>query len=227
MPDRWHRVDFVRAWDEVPPTPLRAEQLDIMAAVIRDNWRKGSRILDLGCGTGKAERFLLERLPVARFDCVDRSPAMLELAREKLDPHAARFFKHDLARLDTLRLSERSYRFIISVNTVHELKPAAQRRLIRFCAARLGRAGTLLVIDRVRLDRANFRAEYTAVLERLQRLGRTTTGEYSTDFATPGNKDDEHPLALEQWFRLIRANGLAPALLHLHCHKALIAAQHA
>jgi SAM-dependent methyltransferase len=223
--DKWHDVDFVRAWDASPPTPLRAEQLDILATVIKDNWRKGSRILDLGCGTGKAEHHVLQRLPVARFDCVDRSPAMLELARERLDPHAARFFEHDLARLGSLRLPERSYRYIISVNTVHELRPAAQRGLARFCARRLAKTGMLLILDRVRLDRANFGPAYSSVLARLQRIGRTTSGEYSADFATPGNRDDEHPLALEQWSRLLRANGLTPALLHLHCHKALIAAR--
>ena len=84
MPGRWGDREFVQVWDSQPTNPLKAEQLGILANVISDNWRKGSRILDLGCGTGKTEAAILERLPVARFTCVDRSEVMLGFARKRL-----------------------------------------------------------------------------------------------------------------------------------------------
>jgi trans-aconitate methyltransferase len=98
--DKWHDRAFIRVWDAQPQNVLKAEQLDILAAVIKDNWRRGARILDLGCGTGRTEALILERLPVARFVCVDRSEVMLGFARERLQGFAGqcRFVTTDLDR---------------------------------------------------------------------------------------------------------------------------------
>lgn len=41
-------------------------------------------VLDAGCGSGRITRLLLERLPAGRVYGVDRSPAMLAVAREQL-----------------------------------------------------------------------------------------------------------------------------------------------
>jgi trans-aconitate 2-methyltransferase len=46
--------------------------------------------LDAGCGSGRVTRLLLERLPRGRVYGVDRSPAMLAVAREELADAAGR-----------------------------------------------------------------------------------------------------------------------------------------
>ncbi|MCX6844183.1 MAG: class I SAM-dependent methyltransferase [candidate division WOR-3 bacterium] len=225
-PGRWGDRDFIRVWDARPPTPLRDEQLDILATVVKDGYRKGARILDLGCGTGNVEKLILDRLPVARFTCVDRSPVMLEFARDKLKDHDGQcnLVQSELGRLSPLRLPGRPFQFVISVNVIHELTHAAKHRLFRSCRDAIARAGMLLIIDRLAIDNRRLRGPYQSVLQRLQRVHGVDTGEYSAHFADPGHKDDEHAATLDQYFRWLLQAGFHPTLLHLHFHKALIAA---
>lgn len=62
-------------------------------------------VLDAGCGSGRITRLLLERLPRGRVYGVDRSPAMLAVAREQLDGwgERARLIEGDLT---TVQLPE-------------------------------------------------------------------------------------------------------------------------
>lgn len=224
---RWGDREFVKVWDSQPTNPLKAEQLDILASVIRDNWRKGSRILDLGCGTSKTEAVILERLPVARFTCVDRSAVMLDFARERLQGFGARcrFVTADLTGLGDIELPGSPFRFVVSVDTIHEFPDAAKSRFLRFCRANLTRDGLLLILDRIALDRARFSRPFGSVLARLQRLHGSRSGQFSDHFVDPRGPEHEHPLTIDQYFRLLRRTGFSPALLHLHLHKALIAAR--
>ena len=225
-PGRWGDADFVRVWDSQPTNPLKAEQLDILAEVIKENWRRGSRILDLGCGTGKTEALILGRLPVARFTCADRSEVMLDFARQKLSRFGdqCRFVTADLARPNQLRAPGAPFRFIVTVDVVHELPDAAKARLFKFCRRSLTRDGLLLILDRVALDLPRFRRPMASVLARLQRLTGSRSGQFSDCFVDPRHHDHEHPLGLDPYLRLLRRAGFSPTLLHLHFHKALIAA---
>ena len=224
---KWSDRDFVRVWDSQPTNLLKAEQLDILAAVIRENWRKGNRILDLGCGTGKTEERILERLPVARFTCVDRSDVMLGFARKRLSAHAkqCRFVTADLSRLEQLELPEAPFRFVVLVDVVHELTDPRKRRLVRFCRQNLERDGFLLILDRIAVDLKSLSPAHAAVLHRLQHVTDSRTGQLSDGFADPRQRDHEHPLALEPYLRTLRTCGFEPAVLHLHFHKALFAAR--
>jgi SAM-dependent methyltransferase len=225
--DRWSDRTFIRVWDAQPTNPLKAEQLDILADVIKDNWRRGARILDLGCGTGKTEAVVLERLPVARFTCVDRSEVMLDFARERLNRYGDQclFVTADLAELRRIKLPGAPFRFIVSVDAIHELSDAAKARLFKFCRRNLTHDGLLLILDRIALDLPRFHRPLASVLGRLQRQAGSHSGQLSDSFVDPRSRDHEHPLALEPYFRMLRGAGLSPALLHLHLHKALIAAR--
>lgn len=57
------------------------------------------RVLDAGCGTGRVTALLLERLPAGHVVAVDRSAAMLAVAREALGHDRVRFLEADLAAL--------------------------------------------------------------------------------------------------------------------------------
>jgi hypothetical protein len=152
---------------------------------------------------------------------------MLDFARKRLSRFGdqCRFVTADLARLEALKVPGTPFRFIITVDAVHEITDAAKARLFRFCRENLTSDGLLLIHDRIALDLPRFRRPLASVLGRLQRVTGTHSGQFSGCFADPRHHDDEHPLALEPYSRLLRRTGFSPALLHLHFHKALIAAR--
>ncbi len=224
--DKWHDRVFVRGWDSLSQNPLKAEQLDLIVSVIRDNWRPGARVLDLGCGTGKLEAELLARVPEARVVCVDRSEVMLERARERLSDRC-RLLHHDLNRLDRLHLHESPFRFIVCVDVIHELTDPAKQRLLRFCHANLGQSGLLLVLDRLAIDTNLLRPAYHSTLARLQRTTGAKGGQFSDCFTDPRHRDHEHPWTLDRYIAGFRRAGLRAGCLHLHFHKAVFAARRA
>jgi demethylmenaquinone methyltransferase/2-methoxy-6-polyprenyl-1,4-benzoquinol methylase len=59
----------------------------------------GTRILDLACGTGDISLLLARRLPEARVEALDLSPAMLARARRRRGAGKVRFRRGDLDRL--------------------------------------------------------------------------------------------------------------------------------
>jgi len=78
MTDRWHGTSYQRLSD--PQFSWGVRVLD------RLKLAGDETVLDAGCGTGRLTELLLERLPRGRVIAVDRSPSMLEVARERLSP---------------------------------------------------------------------------------------------------------------------------------------------
>ncbi|MBB4663568.1 class I SAM-dependent methyltransferase [Conexibacter arvalis] len=121
----------------------------------------GETVLDLGCGTGRITRALLERLPDGRVIAVDGSAAMVAAARENLPAERATVVHSDLLALDLAGLPGIPADAAISTATFHwiadhdalfarvrdQLRPGAQ------FVAQCGGAGNLArvrpAIDRV------------------------------------------------------------------------------
>src|SRR5438067_11343931 len=87
-----------RPWAEtaLAKRPVRPEFFDAFA---REIGRDGVRVLELGSGPGFLARHLLEAWPGLAYVALDFSPAMHQLAADRLGEHAAR-----------VRFVERSFR---------------------------------------------------------------------------------------------------------------------
>jgi len=91
-----------RDWDARTYNRIADPHLDWGAAVLERLALGGAEtVLDAGCGTGRVTRLLLERLPRGRVYGVDRSPAMLTVAREELGDAGGRLtlVEADLTRV--------------------------------------------------------------------------------------------------------------------------------
>lgn len=174
MTDDWTDEAFARSWDAtvLEGNPTRAEQLDVLLAVLGGEYRTDEAILDLGFGSGLVAEALFERLPGARVVGVDGSSAMISLARERLRGHEDRFVavEHDLTDLTALELPEERYGVAVSVQTLHNLPVGAQERVVAFVREALVDGGLFLNLDRIRVDAPGLYGCYRSVWRRLEEL---------------------------------------------------------
>src|SRR5262249_44678898 len=121
----WHERETAREWDASGGArlPTRAEQQEILLALLREA-RVGARVvLDLGIGSGLVAEAVLDALPQASLVGIDSSEAMLELSRARLDRFASRvrLVRHDLADVGDLTPPAGHYAAAFSVQTLHHL----------------------------------------------------------------------------------------------------------
>lgn len=117
--------------------------------------RPGTRVLEMGCGTGSMTRLLTEQ--GAEVLAVDLSEHMLERARRKAP--LARFLQTDLTTLQT----EARHEWALLSFVIHELSVETRRKILataRRCAA----GGRLLVLDFARPENPLLRAGLGAYL---------------------------------------------------------------
>ncbi len=119
--------------------PLTAPLREIAVRVSEVD--RGSRVLDVGCGTGtQLERYVAAGCVVAG---IDTSPAMLARARERLGSAA------DLRLADAQRIPFEPATFDVVTATLvlHELRPPEREAVGKEMARVLTDSGQLLVID--------------------------------------------------------------------------------
>jgi ubiquinone/menaquinone biosynthesis C-methylase UbiE len=125
------RYDELRAPDDV--TPLHE-------VLVREGRLEGSRVLDIGCGTGALLAVLAER-----FGCgvagVDPAPAMLDVARRKL-PDA----ELHLAQGEELPFAADAFDAALMVLVVHHL--GDRQRAFREARRVVVAGGSLLIVTR-------------------------------------------------------------------------------
>lgn len=100
-------------------------------------------ILDVGCGTGEFERTALERFPGLTLIGVDITPAMLDVARDKLAGKAqVRFL---LASAEALPFDAERFDAVVCANMLHHAHRPQQ--VLRECARVLRPHGQFVLLD--------------------------------------------------------------------------------
>ncbi len=127
---------------------MRRMALSPLVEVLRD--ARGPRLLDVGCGTGRFLRHVLAALPRARVFGLDLSPFYLARAHGMLGPRHPVSLVADNAEcmpFDTGRFDAVSCVFVM-----HELPPAARRRVAAEMRRVLAPGGRLVVCDSVQIS---------------------------------------------------------------------------
>jgi SAM-dependent methyltransferase len=129
------------AYDDVR-SGYPAEFVD--AALARGGLRPGSRVLEIGCGTGKLTELLAAR--GLMVDAVDPGPNMIEVARRRVGTTERVRFR--LGRFEELDLSGETFDAVFSAAAFHWLDPRISWGKV---AAQLEPRGLLALITHVGL----------------------------------------------------------------------------
>jgi|YNPMSStandDraft_1061717.scaffolds.fasta_scaffold46609_1 ubiquinone/menaquinone biosynthesis C-methylase UbiE len=104
-----------------------------------------SNVLDLGCGTGTATRFIAEHLPHAHITGIDLSPYMIAAAKLKARSFYNITFLH--ANAEHLPFEDNSFDAVTASLLFHELPPSAGLNVMREALRVLKPNGVFIVFD--------------------------------------------------------------------------------
>lgn len=102
-------------------------------------------ILDLGCGTGTATRFIAERLPNAQIVGIDLSPYMIAAAQLKARAFSNITFLH--ANAEHLPFESNTFDAVTASLLFHEMPPEAGLNVMKEALRVLKPGGVFLVFD--------------------------------------------------------------------------------
>ena len=100
----------------------------------------GSKVLDVGCGTGWAPRYLHGRVANLEIEALDVSPNMLQIARAQDD--RTNYFEGDVANIER---DDETYDLVTTIYTLRNF-PDRERSLAQLLRV-LKRGGRLLILD--------------------------------------------------------------------------------
>ncbi len=218
----WTDSEFAAHWaasaDRI--NPLRRGQIELIIQLLAG---RGVRtVLDLGVGPGLIAERILEELPETRVIGLDSSPAMIELAGERLKEERER------VALDVADLGDPTWASLISepvdaaisVQTLHNLEPARNRAAIHAAATAIRPGGLLIIADRFSVPPPLF-AEFNAI------WGRLGVDEGSTydDHAERLKRHGDQPIPLVTALRWLDEAGFESACLECQAVRAVIVAE--
>ena len=143
-------LDQARDWEsKAEQRPGRGEILDRLTEEAARLTTPGSRILELGSGPGFLPKRLLDRLPDITYTALDFSPAMHELARQRLGEAAERVtFVERSFKTDDWNDGLGPFDLVVTNQAVHELRHKRHAlALHRQVFAVLRPGGSYLVAD--------------------------------------------------------------------------------
>lgn len=231
MRDDWKDAEFAEEWDRdhLRGNPAREEELQILVSLIKGTYRSGETILDLGSGSGIVEERILLEIPEAHVVGLDYSPAMIALARKRLKRWSAQIQldEFDLDQINSVKLSTKSFSFVISVQALHNLQDSIKKAIFAKVHQLMKPGGVFYLIDRIRVDPPELFDQYRLIWKKLGEVHRTQISEgttYSEHAESLAEKGD-YPASLEQHLIWLREAGFLSACLHLHANRALIVAK--
>jgi SAM-dependent methyltransferase len=227
MEDQWDDPSFASHWDQIAliGTPTRAEQLDILLALIADVYKEGTAILDLGIGSGLVEERLFARVPAAYVVGIESSQAMLDLAKPRLAPFEQRYsiIQRDFTDLKAINLPSETYSIVISVQAFHHLPHPVQQDLFQTIFDLLPPNGIFLFLDRILLEPEHFADLYRTVWNRLVLVNGAKSSLSGDGFLQQLQDKGDYPATLEEHLAWLRAAGFAATCLHMHLNRVLLA----
>lgn len=210
--------------DPVQRHPTRAEQLDILATVVADNYAVGDRLLDLGVGVGYVAHLIFTKQPAAKIVGVDRKPDALKSAEGSFANFDLTCIEGDLEAIAGVPVPAGPYKAIYSTLTFHDLTDDAKQAVIRWAAAQLTPDGFFLLYDRLRMNDAALFPLQRSIWARIEKeygVGMRSAPDFDTYIDDLGS--DNRPAGLADYQTWFADAGLAFQILHLHGNVALMA----
>ena len=140
----------------------------------------GSRILDLGCGTGLELGYYLERVPTARITGVDLAPGMLDALRGKFPDKSMTLV---LGSYFDVPFDENAFDAAVSVESLHHFTKEEKTPLYRKLRNALKPGGFFILTDYFALSDEEERSRRAELL-RLKTEQRISDGAFY-HFDTP------------------------------------------
>ncbi len=217
----WKDPETAVAWDASGGIglPTRAEQQELLLALLRDSPAGEGCVLDLGVGSGLVAEAVLDELPRAELVGVDFSLPMLELAQTRLARFGSRVHlcHGDLATPEKIELPPRRFDAAFSVQTLHHLDDREKEAAFAWMAAVVEPRGLVVVIDRVKVEEPLFE-DWQVAWRRIDPATSGTYADHLTELAEAGDR----PATLDDQIRWMRAAGLAACCLHLYGNRAML-----
>ena len=199
--------------------PTRAEQQDLLLALLIESEIGDGAVLDLGIGSGLVAERVLEALPRAELVGVDFSRPMLDLARERLSRFGSRVLlrEGDLAEPGAIDLPHRRYKAAFSIQTMHHLDDREKAAALAWTAGLVDPGGLVAIVDRVSVGEPLF-ADWLVVWRRIDPTASGTFAQHIDELEQAGDR----PARLEDHLAWMKAAGLDACCLHLYGNRALL-----
>ena len=218
---QWQRRETATAWDAAggKQLPTRAEQQDLLLALLIESEIGDGAVLDLGIGSGLVAEQVLEALPQAELVGVDFSRPMLDLARKRLSRFGSRvlFCEGDLAEPDAIELPHRRYKATFSIQTMHHLGDRQKAAAFAWTAGLVDPGGLVAIVDRVSVEESLFE-DWLVVWRRIDPTASGTFAQHIDELEKAGDR----PARLEDQLAWMKAAGLDACCLHLYGDRALL-----
>jgi SAM-dependent methyltransferase len=215
----WSDPGFASEWEAVADqgNPVRREQLDLLLALLRAS--RSATVLDLGVGSGLVAELVLDALPDAELIGLDSSPAMLALARERLGRFEARatLVEADLEQASVADCLDRPVDAVVSVQTLHNLDPAAHQRVLGSTGAAVAPGALCVIADRYSVPPQLFGA-FQVMWERVGADEGESVDEHAEKLRVQGDQ----PVALETELRWLGESGFDAACVHCVGNRAVL-----
>lgn len=220
----WHDPDEAEAWDASAGShlPTRAEQQELLLALLVDSRIGDGAVLDLGVGSGLVAEAVLDVLPDAALVGVDFSRPMIDLAGDRLRRFGARvhLVVGDLAKPQEIELPVGRFRAVFSVQTLHHLDDTEKAAAFAWIARLVEPGGLVVVVDRVKVEEALF-ADWQTAWRRVDPAASGTYVDYLAGLAEGGDR----PSTLEDQIAWLQDAGLVACCLQLYGDRAALVAR--